>query len=74
MFDIKIKNPKGATFCAYFKRRVSSEQEMAAVTTEGKKKINADVVHGFLGHINDADVRLTTKNLVYNLKRKSLTL
>ena len=73
IFDIKIKTPKGAIFCAYFKRKIDSEQEMAAAVTESKKTINADVAHGLLGHMNDADARMAAKNLGYELVKKGMT-
>ena len=73
VFDIKIKTQKGSIFCTYFKREVNSEQEMAAALTESKKRISADVAHGLLGHMNDADTCMAIKNLGYELLKKGLT-
>ena len=73
VFDIKIKTPKGAIFAAYFKQRVNDESEVAAVMTDRQRKLNADTVHGWLGHMNDADGRKTIKHLGFEITRKGLT-
>ena len=65
MFDRKIKTPKGAIFCAYFKREPEDRQEMAATAAKGKRKIYADVAHGLLEHMNNVDGQCAIKNLGY---------
>ena len=57
VFDIKIKTRKGAIFAAYFKCHEVDNNEIAAITTKRKQKVNADTAHGLLGHINNVEGR-----------------
>ena len=41
--------------------------------TDKRKKINADTVHGLLGHVNDADERKTMAHLGFEMARGGLT-
>ena len=70
VFDIKIKMPKGAIFAAFFKRDVGSDNKVAAVVADKKKRINADTAHMLVGHINDVDVQKNVKYLGFELTRK----
>ena len=73
VFDIKIKTPKGAIFATYFKRNVNNGNEVAAVMSDKKKKISADMAHGLVGHINDCKGRKNVKYLGYELTNKPMT-
>ena len=70
VFDIKIKMPKGAIFAAFFKRDVGSDNKVAAVVADKKKRINADTAHMLVGHINDVDVQKMLSILDLNLQGK----
>ena len=72
MFDIKISTPKGAIFATYFKRRLIDQGEVAAVMSDKKRCITADVAHGLLGHMNDADGQKAIQYLGYELQQKPL--
>ena len=52
-------------FAAYFKRNEVNGNEVAAVITEKKEKVNADTAHGLLGHINNAEGRKAIEHLSY---------
>ena len=72
-FDIKISTPKGAIFAVYFKRKLGDNDEVAAVIADRKKVINANTVHGLVGHMNDVSGRQVMKYLGYDIARKSMT-
>ena len=55
VFDIKIRTPKGAIYATYFKHDLGEEGEVAAVMTDKKCKVNAEAVHGLMGHMNNTD-------------------
>ena len=50
-FDIKIKTPKGALFCIYFKRN----SDVAAMATNNTKPMSTKTAHEVTGHIESND-------------------
>ena len=58
MFDIKIKIPKGALFCAYFKRK-----ECATTAKNSGKQMSVRLAHDVSEHTAKVDSKITMKYL-----------
>ena len=68
VFDIKIKTPKGAIYCMYFKR------EIAVSTLDSKhgKSVSEQLGHDIMGHMNTPKARESLNYLGYEIIKGSM--
>ena len=69
MFDIKIKTPKGALFCAYFKRK-----EVATTAKNSGNQMSVRLAHDVSGHTAKEDSKIMMKYLGYKVAQGEIQL